>query len=141
MNRFRFWFANYMRGRYGSDEFNKFLIIVAFILIILDVIIKWRIINLAIIFILIYTYARMFSRNYNARYAENMKFLNMKNRFMGKFGRRNGTYGSGYKNPVNDGSHKILRCPACGMRLRVPKGAGNIMISCPQCGNKFSKKV
>ena len=36
MNRFGMWFANLMRGRYGNDNLNRFLLIVSVILIIAD---------------------------------------------------------------------------------------------------------
>ena len=36
MNRFSMWFANMMRGRYGVDQLNRFLLIVALVLIVID---------------------------------------------------------------------------------------------------------
>ena len=141
MNRFGMWFANLMRGRYGMFVRRRLLYMLA-------------------VLILIYVYCRMFSRNINARYRENQKFL----QFTAKF-RRNGrpgnasyggAYGGGqYGNAANSGSagwgrkakpakdrdHKIFKCPVCGEKLRVPKGAGKISITCPHCGEKFIKKV
>lgn len=169
MNRFGMWFANLMRGRYGTDNLNRFLLIVAFAVIIIDMFLRWRILDLVTVALLIYVYCRMFSRNINARYRENQKFL----QFTAKFrkGRSGGGYGSSggysggsyggnssggsYGNSGNTGgfggfggagrtkdkTHKILRCPGCGEKLRVPKGAGKINISCPHCGTKFVKKV
>ncbi|MDO4745791.1 MAG: hypothetical protein Q4B18_04470 [Bacillota bacterium] len=128
MGNFRMWLANFMRGRYGTDELNKFLLIVAFVLIILDLFLHVRLLDVATVLLLILIYARMFSRSINARYAENQKFLN----FAAKF--------RGGRTPA-DKTHKILRCPGCGSQLRVPKGAGNIMISCPNCNSKFQKRV
>ena len=151
MNRFGMWFANFMRGRYGSDQFSRFLLIVALVVIVADIFISWRPLYLLALAILIYVYCRMFSRNINARYRENQRFL----QFMAKFRRGSaggGAYGGGgygygstgggaSAGRGRDKTHKILRCPGCGEKLRVPKGAGKINITCPHCGTKFIKKV
>ncbi|MEG1066114.1 MAG: hypothetical protein RSD85_01035, partial [Erysipelotrichaceae bacterium] len=36
--------------------------------------------------------------------------------------------------------YKYFKCPQCKKNVRVPKGHGNITITCPQCGTKFDKK-
>ena len=148
MNRFGMWFANLMRGRYGTDNLNRFLLIIALVVIVVDIFVRWRLLDLLTIALLIYVYCRMFSRNINARYRENQKFLQLTARF-----RRNqtgssdgGSYGAGGyagagKRSGRDKTHTIMRCPGCGDKLRVPKGAGKINITCPHCGTKFIKKV
>ena len=136
MNRFSMWFADFMRGRYGMDSLNRFLLIAAFVLIVADWILRWRILDILTLAILIYTYCRVFSRNIYARQRENQRFLQLASRY----GRGSGRPGGGFS-VVKDKSHKILRCPGCGEKLRVPKGAGNIMISCPHCHTRFNKKV
>ena len=40
MNRFGMWFANLMRGRYGTDNLNRFLLVIALILVIADMFIR-----------------------------------------------------------------------------------------------------
>ena len=137
MGNFRMWLANFMRGRYGTDEFNKFLIAITLILIILDLFVRMRWVDILTVLLLIYIYARMFSRNYNARYMENQRFL----AFASKFRKGNGGGGFSGFSKQRDSSHKILRCPGCGQQLRVPKGAGTIMIKCPNCNAQFQKKV
>lgn len=139
MNRFSMWFSDFMRGRYGMDSFNRFLLIVAFVLIVADWILRWRILDILTLVVLIYTYCRMFSRNIYARQRENQKFLQFSSKY-GKGSGRTGRSGGGFS-VVKDKNHKILRCPGCGEKLRVPKGAGNIMIDCPHCHTKFNKKV
>ncbi len=131
MGNFKMWLANFMRGRYGTDDLNKFLLAVALVLIILDLFVRWRFVDILTVLLLIYIYSRMFSRNFNARYMENQKFL----AFASKF--RKGK-GAGFG---RDPNNKILRCPGCGQQLRVPKGAGTIMIKCPNCNTQFQKKV
>ncbi len=160
MNRFGMWFANLMRGRYGNDNLNRFLLIVSVILIIADMFVRWRLLYMLAVLILIYVYCRMFSRNINARYRENQKFLQITAKFRRNGGPGNASYGGAYgggrygnaansgkagwgrkAKPAKDRDHKIFKCPVCGEKLRVPKGAGKISITCPHCGEKFIKKV
>lgn len=129
MNRFSLWLANIMRGRYGVDQFSRFMLVLSIILVVLNMFIRTRLLHLLIVALLIYIYCRIFSRNYSARANENQKFLQIMSRFRGN------------KSFAKDNTHRILRCPSCGERLRVPKGAGRIKISCPHCGTQFMKKV
>lgn len=34
-------------------------------------------------------------------------------------------------------SHDIVSCEKCHAKLRVPVNKGTLMVTCPQCGNKF----
>lgn len=38
-------------------------------------------------------------------------------------------------------THSYFNCPKCNTELRVPKGKGKIMITCPKCGEKFIEKT
>ena len=145
MNRFSMWFANMMRGRYGVDQLNRFLLIVALVLIVIDMFMRSRILHFLTIILLIYTYSRMFSRNIRARSTENQKFLQITSRFRGNrggYGNNSGRQGgmSGFWKK-KDPDHRILRCPGCGEKLRVPRNAGTIRIKCPHSGEQFTKKV
>ena len=45
-------------------------------------------------------------------------------------------------NRVKNGKkYRYFTCPQCKKRLRVPRGVGNITITCKGCGNKFDKKA
>ena len=140
MCRFNMWMANLMRGRYGMDQMNRTLSIVALILIAANLFLRMRIINWLAVVLLIYIYCRAFSRNISRRAAENQRYLQFAGSVRSKFGRGAGNpYGQTPR--TKDNTHKILRCPGCGEKLRVPKGAGKINISCPHCHTKFTKKV
>lgn len=77
MNNFRMWLANFMRGRYGTDDLNKFLLVIAVVLIIIDIFVRSWFVDALTVLLLIYIYCRMFSRNINARYMENQRFLDL----------------------------------------------------------------
>lgn len=38
-------------------------------------------------------------------------------------------------------NYKILVCPKCGQKLRVPRGKGNITVTCKKCFFEFKAKV
>lgn len=124
---------NFMMGRYGVDQLNKFLISFGFILIIISMffpnIITY---NLSLILIII-CYFRMFSRNHAKRYKENNVYLNYKNRFLGIFKRQK--YNSEQRK-----TYHIYKCPTCSQKIRVPKGKGKICITCPKCHAEFIRK-
>lgn len=146
MNSFRNRMARYMIGRYGSDELNRFLLILAAILIVIGIFVPKHFLNVAVVIILILVYCRMFSRNIPKRQQENMKYLELKERFTGRSG--SGAAGSrpgGGRGPVRRQKpapgKRIFICPACKGSLQVPVGAGKIRIRCPHCGAEFEETV
>ena len=127
-------------GRYGMDELGRFMLIAAAVLFVLDLFLHIRIMWVAAVILLILVYSRAFSRFYDKRRAENMKYLEMKSRFTsGKIGGSGGFSKPGSK-PKNDGK-RVLICPYCKEKLRVPVGAGKIKINCPHCHNQFEETV
>lgn len=149
MGRFNMWMQRFMYGRYGTDSLNKFLLVVALVCIVVGFFWHGYLLRLLTVAVLILIYCRMFSRNFAARGRENQRYLELTSRFRKKNCAR-GSYRSGTAYggscPWNartqrDKTHKILRCPSCGEKLRVPKGVGKISITCPHCALKFIKKV
>jgi len=131
-------------GRYGIDELGRFMLIVAGILVVLRLFINIHALSVAAVILLILVYSRAFSRFFDKRRAENMKFLEMKARFTGGrqgggFSRPGNSGGFGSK-PKNDGK-RVLICPYCKEKLRVPVGAGTIKINCPHCHRQFEETV
>ena len=123
----------FMYGRYGQDEMSRFLLIVTFVLLILDLLFHISGFGIIIMLLLGYVYFRMFSRNVTARYAENQKYLQMKNRFLGFF-----RGGRGHAGDLK--THHIYKCPKCGQKIRIPRGKGMIEITCPKCRTRFRKR-
>ena len=139
MGKFQQKLAQFMYGRYGMDEYGRYLSILAFVMIIagfvLNIIAKivnmnlllWlaQILSYAGIVVMIYYFVRAFSRNIEKRREQNMKFLSRKSK---RQARR--------KKAQNKKIYKYLTCPGCGQELRVPRGKGKIAVSCPKCGQK-----
>lgn len=122
-----------MTGRYGQDQFSRFLLIVCMICLVLSFFVRVPGLSLIVLLILGYVYFRMFSRNIPARYAENQKFLALKDRFLGFF---KGGHGA-----QRQGDKVIFRCPKCSQKIRIPTGKGAVEITCPKCRTKFRKRT
>ena len=126
-------FYRFMQGRYGADELSKFLSGAAMVLIILNLLTKSGIFNLLFWGCLIYSYFRMFSKNYSARYAENQKFLALKNKWIYHWENQK-------RMREQKKIYHIYSCPYCKQKIRIPKGKGTIIITCPKCKQEFGKR-
>lgn len=126
MNRF-------MQGRYGQDEFSTFLLIVTLVMLVLETFLRVPLLSLLTAALLGYSWFRMLSRNISARYAENQKFLAIRSKVTGFFS-RTGDKAEELK------KYHIYRCPKCGQKIRIPRGKGMIVITCPKCRTEFRKR-
>lgn len=123
----------FMAGRYGNDQLNQFIFIVAIISMVLEIITRQSLFYTLTLVLLILAYVRVFSRNINKRYEENMKFLQKKDAILNKF-RKQKYYATQRRN------FHIYTCPQCKQKIRIPKGKGKISITCPKCRTSFIKK-
>ena len=74
-----------MQGRYGVDSLSRFLSVVLIVVILIGMFVRLPLLELITFALLIVLYWRMFSRNISKRYAENQKFLQLRDRFLGNF--------------------------------------------------------
>ena len=126
-------FYRFMQGRYGSDELSKFLVGIGMAFIILDILTRTTIFNLLFWVCLIYSYFRIFSKNHAARYAENQKFLALKYKWIYKW--------ENHKRMREQKKiYHIYSCPYCKQKIRIPKGKGTIIVTCPKCKQEFGKR-
>ena len=77
---------------------------------------------------------RMLSKNRYKRAQENSDYLQ---RTYGVTKRAN----EWVNRMKNSKKYRYFSCPQCKMRLRVPRGVGNVTITCKGCGHKFDKKA
>ena len=134
----RYKIGMWMQGRYGNDEFNRFLSIVAIVCFILSFFgtlctplgyAYW--LGLAI---LIYTIIRSLSKNIRVRSKERDFYVNIKSKIVGFFKLQ--------VRRIKEGkTSKFYRCPKCRTIIRVPKGRGRIQITCPKCRQQFIKRT
>lgn len=132
------WLKKFMSGRYGVDQFSIALLISSIILS-LFISLSTTLLNIPLLSLLIYIplilcYFRIFSRNISKRQQENFKFLRYWHPVK-SWGNKKIKRIKGMK------THKYYKCPECSKTLRVPRGKGNIRITCPQCKKSFSKRT
>lgn len=145
MNRIRQMLLQYMNGRYGGDELNRFMLMCAAVMALLGLFFPIRrIANFVVIMILIVCYIRMSSRNIAKRAEENQNFLRLKDNMLRRKKASGGAGTSAAGGTVftkKDAGKRILICPFCGEKLKVPVGAGNIRVRCPHCKQEFKEHV
>lgn len=130
-------FIRFMQGRYGLDQFSRFLLIAGLVVVFVSAIFGGNVVGM-IFYILgwvlvVYSYARVFSKNVSKRYSENQKFLSKTYKIR-----------SFFQKQVNIWKQRrvyhIYTCPSCRQKIRIPRGKGKIEVRCPKCGTTFIKK-
>lgn len=143
--RFNYWVNRMMAGRYGSDQLNLALVVAYFLLILLANLTRLPLLSYLALGLLVWAFYRIFSRNISRRYQENAWFLARWRRVSGWFRQSSGRFESWRGKTLyrmNDKkTHRYYRCPNCKNTLRVPKGKGRIVITCPVCRTEFVKKT
>jgi len=124
----------FLEGRYGIDDLYKFLIIASIVLILISMFTGWRLLDYISFALLAVAIFRAFSRNISRRHEENYRFLNWWNSLKSKI------YGLG-EMAKGLKTYRYFRCPMCRQMLRVPRGKGRVLITCPKCRNKFQRRT
>ena len=129
-NKFRNWLYKVMYGRNGVDVLGRDLSYLVIFLIIVNLFLRGyaRLIVTMIIWVLIvYTYFRMFSKNVYKRRSESNKYESKKKYIITRIKQAK--------------QYRFFDCPNCKAHLRVPRGSGNITITCNKWGTKFDRKA
>ena len=122
----------FFAGRYGNDALNRFLMIVALLLILLSYIFDSSIFSLLAWVFLLLGFVRMLSRNIARRQVENMRYWELRNWFL--------HWVAPYRSRWRDRkTHRYFRCPRCNTMMRVPRQQGKIRITCRRCGHQFER--
>jgi len=127
-----------MEGRYGQDNLSRFLLPFGFVTFLIGyVLIRkveggfFAVFGMILYYLggiaIVWNLIRTFSRNHEARRRENEKFLSLKRKLF-----------SGTKRDYR--TYCYFSCPACKTMVRVPRGKGNIRITCPNCRETFVRK-
>lgn len=131
--------VRFFYGRYGIDKLGYAIVIVSLVTSFVSTLLASKffipslLLQLCTYALLIWAMFRVLSKNRQARYRENMMFLNLlklvKKWFKLQFSKLRDIR-----------THKYFACPKCGNNLRVPKGKGEIIITCPVCKTRFDAK-
>ena len=127
-------FSRFMSGRYGVDQLGNVMLWTGLILSIIGSVAKLGILTIVADVLLVVMLVRMFSKDRYKRQHENQLYLEKTYKLRKDV--------SEWMNRVkNSKKYRYFTCPQCKKRLRVPRGVGNITITCKGCGNKFDKKA
>ena len=126
--------AQWMQGRYGTDELSRSMSIAAAVLIILSLFRKLSFLWFPGMALLIWSLFRTYSKNIDRRSAERGWYLGVRSKVEAFF--------SLQKRRWRDRkTHVYFKCPGCKKILRVPRGKGTLKVRCPQCGREIIKKT
>ena len=122
-----------MAGRYGADELSRVMMFAAVAVMLINLFVRLEILNIVVVALIVIIYLRMFSKNIQKRYEENCKYYALKQKVLGFFGKQ--------KNTAQDlKTNHIWKCPNCGQKIRIPRGRGKVIVTCPKCRHEFTKK-
>ena len=134
MGKLKNWFVRFFSGRYGTDSFGYFLMILYAVLCILNAIFHFLTLHIVTVFIAFYFLWRVFSKNYYKRSRENRRFLRVWNTvktevklFFDRFR---------FCKTV-----RFRKCKHCKAILKLPNKKGKHSVRCPKCSNLFDVKI
>lgn len=119
----------FMYGRHGIDDLYNFLIRIYFILLIINLFVKNKILSYVILLLAFIIIFRIFSRNTSKRRKENKIYLKYKNK-VSNFFKDKTKY-------IKDKDHVYKKCKKCKtiLKLPLPYEKGFKKSKCPTCGN------
>ena len=128
-------FRRFMAQRYGNDAFGSFLFV---LYLILSVLLSLFHIRSLVVQILVYVPCilylyRFFSRDLQKRRTENQQFLNVWQPLNSRLRKKAARLGKMKE-------YRYFKCPYCRSELRVPRGKGAIVVTCPKCRHTFDKR-
>lgn len=125
-------FQHFMLGRRGIDSLGIALLVSYLILSLLLNFMRFHLAPYLVVWALMVAalvcfFLRFFSRDLQKREAENRKFSKFWSQLRSRFRDRK--------------THVFFKCPACKNTLRVPKGRGNITVTCPVCREQIKRRT
>lgn len=143
--KFQIWIGRFLYGRYGGDQLGVALLVLYCVLLVFSDVFRLPVLYFASLAALAFCLYRMLSRNRERRWKENAWFLGWWGPAAGWFRSLFRRLRAGWRRlgmRVRDRrTSRYYRCPKCGNTLRVPKGRGKIVITCPVCRHEFVKKT
>jgi len=135
MDKLREKMAHFMSGRYGSDQLGFAMVMTSLALTLIGTITGMRfILTIVADVLLLLVFYRMFSKDRLKRSNENKIFLE-------KTAGIRRAVTEWWNRMKNVRKYHYFTCPKCKKRLRVPRGVGQITITCKECGEKFDRKA
>ena len=132
--KFKSSFANFMMGRYGGDQLSRTCVITGLALYVISWITRITLFSYLGLALYIWSLFRMFSRNREKRAMENQKYLRT-------VGGIKTSFTQAKNRAKNSKEYKYFHCPKCRSYLKLPRGVGEVTVTCGKCKNQFRKKA
>lgn len=126
--------SGFMVGRHGIDQFSIALLYTAIILNLIATFSGLSILLSIALVMLIFVIFRAFSKNNAKCYQENAWFLKT-------FGGIPTRIKQAYTRFKNRKEYVYFNCPECRAKLRLPRGKGDVKVTCGKCGHVFRKQA
>ena len=123
----------FMMGRNGLDDLARHLYILGWVFIMLNIFFNNAGLYILSLVVLGYALFRMSSKNVVRRQQENTVYL-------GLISKPKRTWLQWQRRWKERKTHCFFRCQ-CGTMLRVPKGKGEVIITCPNCHRQMTKRT
>ena len=140
MNRFIEKISRFMYGRYGMDQFGRFLFILSLVFWAISAILRWTplykaylvfwLLNTAIY---VFAFYRILSRNTWQRQVENERYLRFREKML--------PFVRSGKEKLGSRDYIFRKCRFCGAKLRLKRVRGAHTTRCPKCGKTFRVRV
>lgn len=124
---------NFLYGRYGMDELYQFNMVVYLILFVVNIFLNSMILFWIEMFIIVFSFYRLFSKNIKQRKKENQFYLNIKNSIKKYFELLSRKW-------KDRNTHMYKKCIHCKTVLRLPLKKGTHTVKCPNCKKRFEVK-
>ena len=140
MNNFRNKLIQFMYGRYGFDQFGRFLMTTGLVFGILCIFLRFLPTHIPyyISYVIntgcyVFAVFRILSRNIPKRSLENQKYLEFRARIVPVLDEKTKS--------IRDKNYIYKKCPKCSAKLRLKRIRGKHITKCPKCGLKFNVRV
>lgn len=125
----------------GFDSFSRFLLKMGLFVMMLSLLFRERAVSWIGFAILLFLYIRTFSKNKQKYNQQNSTFLKYKRRATSLFQRQINVFQKFRDKLQQRKIYRFYKCPNCKQNIRIPKGKGKVIITCPSCSTKFVKKT
>lgn len=126
-------FQAFMSGRNGNDALGYFILSVYFLISLFSIGSENNAVGLIRLVLLLLYLFRFFSKKLSSRRNENQAFLRAVEPIRAWVVKK-------FRRLQKQKDYKYFKCPYCKTELRVPRGKGNITVTCPKCHKSFDKK-
>lgn len=132
LDKIRYTLGRWMYGRYGMDTLSRHLNVLAIALLLLSLLVP--LLYPFALAAMVWSTFRIYSKNIPARTRERDGYA----RWLSKLQRRHRLMKSRFRDRK---THRFYKCPGCKEYLRVPKGRGEVHITCPGCRTEIVRRT